>query len=144
MKFKTFLLGITLLSLTSCTHTTKKTLNTNYAKNIQLIARFKIQPGKMDNFKKIASQCIESVKKKDKGTLRYDWYYNESKSECVVKERYVDSDAVLNHSSNLGNLLNSLNQISTLTLEIYGNPSEKLKKVLEGAHPTYYAFETGL
>lgn len=113
-------------------------------KDIQVSARLKINPGKMEEFKKVANSCVEMVKQKDKGTIQYDWFYNQSKSECIVRERYVDSDAVLEHMANVGELLGGLVALSTISLDLYGNPSENLKNALEGFQVTYYDFSVGL
>ncbi len=113
-------------------------------KDIQVNARLKINPGKMEEFKKVANSCLEKVKLKDRGTIQYDWFYNESKSECIVRERYVDSDAVLEHMANVGELLGGLVALSTISLDLYGNPSEGLKNALDGFDVTYYDFGIGL
>jgi len=113
-------------------------------KDIQVNARLKINPGKMEEFKKVANSCVEMVKQKDKGTIQYDWFYNHSTSECIVRERYVDSDAVLEHMANVGELLGGLVKLSTISLDLYGDPSENLKNALEGFDVTYYDFGVGL
>ncbi|WP_420601856.1 putative quinol monooxygenase [Flagellimonas sp.] len=112
--------------------------------DIQVNARLKIKPGKMEEFKKLAHDCVEKVKEKDKGTTQYDWFFNESQSECVVRERYVDSGAVLDHMANVGHLLGGLVELSTISLDLYGNPSDSLKNALEGFDVTYYEFGVGL
>lgn len=112
--------------------------------DIQVNARLSIKPGKMNEFKKLAQDCVEMVKQKDKGTTQYDWFYNESKSECIVRERYVNSDAVLEHMANVGNLLGGLVELSTISLDLYGNPSQNLRNALEGFDVTYYEFGVGL
>lgn len=98
----------------------------------------------MDQFKNLAYACVEMVKNNDKGTTQYDWFYNESNSECIVRERYVDSEAVLDHMTNVGQLLGGLVDLSTISLELYGNPSDHLKQALEGFDVTYYEFGVGL
>ena len=113
-------------------------------KDIQVSARLKIHPGKMEAFKKVANACVEMVKQKDKGTIQYDWFYNQRNSECIVRERYVDSDAVLKHMANVGELLGGLVELSTISLDLYGTPSENLKNALEGFDVTYYEFGHGL
>lgn len=37
---------------------------------IQSVARFKIHPGKLDDFKRLAAKCMELAREKDTGTLR--------------------------------------------------------------------------
>lgn len=61
-------------------------------KNIQATARFQIHNGKFDEFKRVADQCIAVSKEKDPGTLQYDWFFNPDQTECVVSEKYADSD----------------------------------------------------
>jgi len=112
--------------------------------DIQVNARLSIKPGKMEEFKKLAYSCVEMVKQKDKGTTQYDWFYNESKSKCIVRERYVDSEAVLDHMTNVGELLGGLVELSTISLDLHGSPSENLKNALEGFDVTYYDFGVGL
>ena len=43
---------------------------------IKVIARFKIYDGKLEEFKNWVTDCVESVRQKDLGTLKYDWYFN--------------------------------------------------------------------
>ncbi len=38
---------------------------------------------------------MKSVREEDNGTLQYDWFFNEDHTECVVRERYRDSEAIL-------------------------------------------------
>lgn len=56
----------------------------------------------------MADQCIAVAKEKDPNTLQYDWFFNPDQTECVVREKYADSDAVLAHIQNLGGLHRTL------------------------------------
>jgi quinol monooxygenase YgiN len=62
---------------------------------LQVTARIRIHDGKLDDFKNAAERCVTSVREKDTGTLQYDWFFNDDETECVVRERYRDSDAVI-------------------------------------------------
>jgi quinol monooxygenase YgiN len=42
------------------------------------------------------------VRTKDTGTLQYDIYFNDDQSECIVLERFRDSEALIEHAANLG------------------------------------------
>jgi len=55
---------------------------------IQGIARLKIYDGKLEEFKRLQSQCMQVVRTKDTGTLQYELYFNEDQTECLVLERY--------------------------------------------------------
>jgi quinol monooxygenase YgiN len=59
------------------------------------IARFKFNEGKLEEFKRLSAQAREIVRTKDTGTLQYDIYFNDDESECMVIERYRDSDALI-------------------------------------------------
>ena len=56
--------------------------------NLQITARYQIPSGNLAEFKKIAKECHSIVKGKDKDTLQYDWYFDESQTECVLRETY--------------------------------------------------------
>jgi quinol monooxygenase YgiN len=68
------------------------------------IARFRIREGKLDEYKRLCAQAMEIVRTKDTGTLQYDTYFNDDQSECVVIERYRDSEAALEHAANLADV----------------------------------------
>jgi viroplasmin and RNaseH domain-containing protein len=51
--------------------------------NLQVTARYKIHSGKVEEFKKVAEECLTIVKEKDRDTLQYDWYFNEEQTECI-------------------------------------------------------------
>ena len=59
------------------------------------IARFKFHEGKLEEYKRLSAQAMEIVRTKDTGTLQYDTYFNDDQSECVVIERYRDSEAAM-------------------------------------------------
>ena len=69
---------------------------------IQVTARLKIHEDKLEEFKRAAEECMQSVRTKDSGTLQYDWFFNGDHSESVVHERYRDSNGVIEHNANLG------------------------------------------
>ena len=68
------------------------------------IARFKFHEGKLEEYKRLSAQAMEIVKTKDTGTLQYDTYFNDDQSECVVVERYKDSEAAMEHAANLADI----------------------------------------
>ena len=98
------------------------------------IARFKIQEGKLDEFKRLSAQAMEVVRTKDSGTLEYGLYFNEDETECMVLEKYRDSDAAIEHAQNLGDLMGAV--IATVDVihgEILGEPSAELRANLAGS-----------
>ena len=100
---------------------------------IQGIARIKIHDGKLDEFKRVSTQCMDVVRTKDTGTLQYVLYLNEDQTECVVLERYRDSESLLQHMKNIGGLMQDMLNTSTISGEICGAATPELVKALDGA-----------
>jgi hypothetical protein len=76
---------------------------------------------------------MEIVRTKDTGALQYDIYFNEDQSECIGLERYRDSEAAIEHASNLGDLFGAV--LATVTVvhgELVGEPSAELREKLAG------------
>jgi quinol monooxygenase YgiN len=98
------------------------------------IARFKINEGKLEEFKRLSADAMEIVKTKDTGTLRYDTYFNEDESECVILEIYRDSQAAMEHAEHLAELsAKVLETVSVVHGELLGEPSENLRAKLAGS-----------
>ena len=95
---------------------------------LQVSAKMKIRPGKIEGFKNQAAECISVVKDKDPGTLQYDWFLSSDKTECEIRETYESSEAFLAHVSNLREPLRILFEkfASDHSVVIYGEPSPEL------------------
>ena len=92
------------------------------------IARFKFHEGKLDEFRRLSAEAMEIVRTKDSGTLQYDTYFNDDQSECVVIERYRDSEAAIEHAANLADLSAAvLATVSVVHGELLGEPSAELR-----------------
>jgi quinol monooxygenase YgiN len=101
---------------------------------LQGIARFKFHEGKLEEFKRLSAQAMEIVRTKDTGTLQYDTYFNEDQSECIVLERFRDSEALIEHAANLGDLTDAiLATVSVVHGELLGEPSAELRAMLAGS-----------
>jgi quinol monooxygenase YgiN len=102
-------------------------------------SRIVIREGKLEEFKRLAAQCVEIVRTKDTGTLEYDLFLNADGNGCFVHERYRDSAAGLEHMANIGPMMKPLSEVCTITGEVCGTPSPELRKSLEAAGVTVYA-----
>ena len=94
---------------------------------LQGIARFKFHEGKLEDFKRLAAQCMEIVRTKDTGTLQYDIYFSDDQSECIVLERYRDSEALIEHAVHLGDLNEAIVATGFVSGELLGEPSAELR-----------------
>jgi quinol monooxygenase YgiN len=98
------------------------------------IARFRFHEGKLEEFKRLSAQAREIVRTKDTGTLEYDLYFNDDQSECMVIERFRDSEALIEHAANLADLSESILAIvSVVHGELLGEPNAELRAKLAGS-----------
>jgi UDP-N-acetylmuramyl pentapeptide synthase len=71
------------------------------------------------------------MRTKDSGTLQYDTYFNEDQSECIIIERYRDSEAAIEHAANLADVSAAvLAMVSVVHGELLGEPSAELRAKL--------------
>jgi quinol monooxygenase YgiN len=105
---------------------------------LQCVARLKIHDGKLDEFKRLAAKCAELVRTKDTGTLQYELYFNSDNTECLVFERYRDSQALLDHHKNLGDTMAAILQTCSGSGEICGTPSTELIEQLKDSPVQVY------
>ena len=99
---------------------------------LQGIARFRFHEGKVEEFKRLAAQCMEIVRAKDTGTLQYEIYFNDDQSESVVLERYRDSEALMEHAAHLGDLNEAIVATGLVSGVLLGEPSAELRAMMAG------------
>jgi quinol monooxygenase YgiN len=97
---------------------------------LQGIVRFKFHEGKFEEFKRLSIQCMEIVRTKDTGTLQYDTYFNDDQSECIVLERFRDSEALIEHAAHLSDLMGAILATGSVSGELLGEPSAELRAKL--------------
>ncbi len=56
--------------------------------NLQVSAKMKIREGMLEGIKQHANECIQRVRKKDPGTIQYDWFISSDNTECEIRETY--------------------------------------------------------
>jgi quinol monooxygenase YgiN len=104
----------------------------------------KIASSDLGEFKQLAAQLLKRTKG-ETGALQYDWFLSADETKCVVRETYENSDAVLAHIANVGELLGKL-------AELGGGPSRsrasapcppQLAEAAAALQPTLYAFFQG-
>ena len=111
----------------------RTSLEAGAVSELQGIARFKFHEGKLEEFKRLSTQAMEIVRTKDTGTLQYEIYFNDDQSECIVLERYRDSEALIEHAAHLGDLTEAILATGYVSGELLGEPSSELKAKLAGS-----------
>src|SRR6266496_4533766 len=98
------------------------------------IARFKFIEGKRDEYLRLAEQADALVAANEPGTLQYDLFLNDDQTECMIVERYQDSEAAIEHAANVGHLFaDVLATVSLVHGELLGEPSAKLRAKMAGS-----------
>jgi quinol monooxygenase YgiN len=97
------------------------------------IARFKFHEGRREEYLRLSEQANAIVEAKDSGTLQYDLFLNDDQTECMIVERYRDSEAAMEHAANLGPLFAAvLDTVTVVHGELLGEPSPELREKLAG------------
>lgn len=112
---------------------------------IRINAELSIPEGKIDEFKKKAAELIRKVEANEPNALSYEWFLSEDESICDLVEVYKDSDAVMAHLGNVGDLLGPLVEIAPLSgLLILGNPSDEVRQAFTPFGPKIFEHWNGV
>lgn len=111
---------------------------------IHLRTEFTINEGKIEEFKKLVEETSKFVETNEPDTITYQFYLNKDQTKCLVHETFTGSEAALAHINSVESqtiLLKILNVSRMNRLDVYGNPSEELRKVLAShSSQTYNPF----
>jgi quinol monooxygenase YgiN len=103
------------------------------SENIHIRAEFIIEKDNVEQYKLLIREMSNFVEINEPSTLVYQFYLNGDGTKCMVHETYVDSNAVLSHNDSTASktILPRIFNIAKLkTIDVYGNPSNELKKLL--------------
>ena len=94
----------------------------------EVTARLRIREGELDGFKQQAAEMMRLTRELDTKTLRYDWFVSDDRTQCEVREGYLDADGLLEHSDHVeeprAKLFRDFAYDHDMT--IYGEPSPAL------------------
>jgi quinol monooxygenase YgiN len=111
---------------------------------LQVTATFpNVASENLAQFKELAAHALQ-LTQGESGNLQYDWYFNHDESSCVVRETYENSDAVLAHMGNVGEILGKLVELGGgLEIEVFGDPSAQLMEAAAALQPSIYPYFQG-
>lgn len=113
---------------------------------IHFRAEFTIQEGKVQEYKKLVQDMSRVVEANEPDTIEYQFYLDSDETKCIVHETYASSEAVLAHNTCVASqtILPKIFSVSRISrFEVYGNPSEELRKLLTSFSPQIYDLFTG-
>jgi len=116
------------------------------SENIHIRAEFIIEKDNVEQYKMLIREMSNFVETNEPSTLVYQFYLNGDGTKCMVHETYVDSNAVLSHNDSTASktILPRIFNIAKLnTIDVYGNPSNELKKLLASFNSQIFNLYTG-
>jgi quinol monooxygenase YgiN len=102
------------------------------------MARLKLNEGKVEEFKRLSAELVEIVRAKDTGTLQFEIFLSDDESECIVYERYRDSEAVIDHGANVAELMQAIFATASGPSALLGEPSAELAAMTAGSPVTVF------
>lgn len=103
----------------------------------------RLRPGRLEQFKTQALECIQQAASKDVGILRYDWLISRDGAACEVREAYSGSEALLLHRANLASKEDELlaNFVEEQVITAYAEPSPQLVRLADtlGSRVTWFS-----
>jgi quinol monooxygenase YgiN len=99
----------------------------------EVTARLKVREGELDKFEQGARELMRLTREQDTKTLRYDWFISDDRTECEVREGYVEADGLLEHNSHVREPRDELFRDHAYghDMTIYGEPSPALAELME-------------
>jgi quinol monooxygenase YgiN len=114
---------------------------------IHFRAEFTIEEGKIEEYKELVQDMSRVVEANEPDTIDYQFYLNrDDETKCIVHETYANSEAVLAHNTGVASqtILPKIFSVSRISrFDVYGNPSEELRKVLTSFSPQFYNLFAG-
>ena len=103
----------------------------------EVTARLKVRDGELEGFKRQAAEVMKATRELDTKTIRYDWFLSDDGTECEVRERYADADALVEHAHHIAEARNMLFRdfADDHTVVFYAEPSPALSQALQSMPP---------
>ena len=108
--------------------------------SFRLIVRQTINPGGLEEFRKLAQLGAAGAEAGEPGTLGYEFFLNEEGTESYLNEYYADSESFVAHFSNVQPILQASMKVSGFVEAIVlGDPSPEARAVLSGLGAKYFS-----
>ncbi len=95
---------------------------------VRLFILFKINPGQLHAFKKLAEELTADTLATEPRTQSYEWYLTEDQTECWISERFLDSAALIEHNEQVSERFKILMQLADVKeVFLLGSPSPEVR-----------------
>jgi quinol monooxygenase YgiN len=105
-------------------------------------AHLTIREGRLEGFKQQAAEVMRQMRQLDEQPVRYDWFLSDDRTQCEVREAYLDADALLKHQQQISEAKMKLFRefVADHTMTFYGEPSPALAQALQAMGITFTTF----
>lgn len=101
-----------------------------HTKEIRITALMRIKPDAHEGFTKVA-QKLSEIAEGEPGTLVYQYYQSGARDQICLHEHYIDSNAMLGHFENIGDLgQQAMAYFDLEQLDLCGDISPELDEIL--------------
>lgn len=95
---------------------------------LQCLTRFRIRPGHLEDFIRLAAVCIEAAREHGTGAVRYDIFLDADMLEAAAYEEFENSAAAMAHLDHLTETADALRAVAEVHHEVWGNPDSDLAR----------------
>ena len=110
----------------------------------EVVARLNVRDRELDGFLQRAAEMMWLTREQDRKTLRYDWFINDDRTTCEVREGYLDADGLFEHNTHVREARDALfrDHAHGHDMTIYGEPSPALADLMErmAGHVQFHRF----
>jgi quinol monooxygenase YgiN len=108
------------------------------ANDVSWRVELEVKRGQLENFRALTGEMVESTLA-EIGVLSYERFVSEDGNFVHVHERYADSASALQHLRTFADKFSErfLSMVERKRFTVFGNPSEELRKNLDGLGAIY-------
>jgi len=112
--------------------------------HIEIVSDFAVLPGKWERFCALSRQHIDVVRRRDTGTLRYDWFMDEASQDCITLDTYSDAEGMFSHMRNCHDIHGEYRDLSKLETRFLGALPKEAAAAVASYEPRVLPFFMGL
>ena len=111
---------------------------------IQYTLELTIKPGGLDPFKELVNKITNMVRDNEPDIKGYQWYFNDDETKCYIAEWHTNSESLLAHLQNVGEVLPELLGHCDITrFEVFGNPNAQPLEAVSGLGAEVFGYFIG-
>lgn len=114
-------------------------MNDRSSDPLSFVLQVSVREGQLEPFGQVMQELVASTRN-ETGAVNYEWFIDDSRTQCHICERYESDDAFLLHAQSFGVFAERfLACVEPVGLNVYGNPGEEVRAALAGFGPVYFA-----